>query len=162
LHKPEAIGDIIARKPVGARSNRVVGLELVRRNWKAIVGERLQRHSLATRISRGSMTVAADGAAWAAELSMIDGELKKKVNIILGDGTIRKVRVQSRPRAVAADRGSPDERPEAGAGPFSGGLEADEDISAGLGAVGDEDTREALARLLKATKASDQYKQPEN
>ena len=154
--EPERVGDIIARSAAVDPRKKRLRLELLRNNWPSIAGERMADHSRPTRLSRGTLTVAADGASWAEELSAVSFELLKNIEKVLGRGSVRKLRVQAR-----AGRREP---PPAG---VAGQKEAEEvnvggELGEALGNLDDAEVREALARMLRASITSKHNKHSED
>jgi hypothetical protein len=134
-------------------------LDLLVVNWSHIVGERLAAHSAPTRLIRGTLTVAADSPAWAAELSMATDSLLRKIGGLMGDQAVRRVRVQSRERAPEGDQ----ENADAGAaGEGRESLEVSGKLSEDIGALEDEDMRKALARLVRASSTTRQSEHKED
>lgn len=154
--KPERIGEIIARERFGNPRGRRLKLELIRNNWRSLVGEKTSEHSYPSKLSRGTLTVAAEGAAWAAEMSMESGDLVGAISRMLGKETVKKIRVQSRPEVFEGGEGNDNGGAE-GSGKKEVRLE--EKITEEIGRVGDEEVRRALIRMAKASKASRQNKQ---
>ncbi|HEY5527081.1 MAG TPA: DUF721 domain-containing protein [Candidatus Anoxymicrobiaceae bacterium] len=151
MPEPESLGSIIARGKVPGPKKRKHRLELLAVNWEHIVGDRMAAHSAPTRLTRGTLTVAADSPAWAAELSMATQSLLVRIRAIMGDDIVKKVRVQSRAKGSAAEaaaaRGEGTGRPEKN-------VEIGGRIGDDLGALEDEEVRAALERLVRASKSS--------
>jgi predicted nucleic acid-binding Zn ribbon protein len=61
--------------------------------WAQIVGGGLASHTTPERLADGELTVAADSTAWATQLRLLSGQLIKRLNAELGDGTVLRVRV---------------------------------------------------------------------
>jgi predicted nucleic acid-binding Zn ribbon protein len=61
--------------------------------WAQIVGSDLAAHTTPERLTNGELTVAADSTAWATQLRLLSGQLVKRLNAELGDGTVLRVRV---------------------------------------------------------------------
>lgn len=159
MAEPETLGDILARTQVGRPEQKTLRLAIIKGNWRSLVGERLAPHCKATKLSRGCLTVAADGAAWAAEVSMLESDLKKRLGACLGDGVVKKLRVQSRPGGFdAGNRAGIGPRGRGGR-PAEGGKDPEQCMPASLLRLEDENLRDALARLLRASSTSEQYEQ---
>lgn len=156
MAEPEKLGEIIAQGGIGTPRRKKQRLDLLQANWVYLVDGPCAEHSKPTRLSRGSLTVAADGASWAAEVSLASGELMKGIDRLLGVGAVRRVKVQARPvfeSGGMAARESAAGVVEAAAGEIELGGRLEEE----LGMLKDAGVREALTRMVKASRASKQY-----
>ena len=72
--------------------------------WAQIVGADLAAHTAPERLTDGELVVSADSTAWATQLRLLAGNLVRRLNAELGDGTVRRVHVHG-PGAPAARRG---------------------------------------------------------
>lgn len=72
--------------------------------WAQIVGPDLAAHTSPERLADGELVVAADSTAWATQLRLLAGELVRRLNAELGDGSVRRVNVRG-PGAPARRRG---------------------------------------------------------
>ena len=150
MAEPERVGDIIAGRRAAGSLKKKLRLELLRNNWPSLAGERLAGHSSPTRLSRGTLTVAADGASWAGELSAVSFELQKNIEKLLGGGTVRKVRVLARALSKGpAPAGDED-------GDVTEEVNVEGKLGEALGGLGDLEVREALGRMVRASRASEQ------
>jgi len=61
--------------------------------WAQMVGPDLAAHTTPEKLADGELTVAADSTAWATQLRLLSGQLIKRLNAELGDGTVLRVRV---------------------------------------------------------------------
>ena len=61
--------------------------------WAQIVGGDLAAHTTPEKLTDGELTVAADSTAWATQLRLLSGQLVKRLNSEMGDGTVLRVRV---------------------------------------------------------------------
>jgi len=61
--------------------------------WAQIVGGDLAAHTTPERLTDGELTVTADSTAWATQLRLLSGQLVKRLNAELGDGSVLRVRV---------------------------------------------------------------------
>jgi hypothetical protein len=153
LSEPERVGDIIARKTVVDPRRKSLRLELLRNNWPSLVGERMAEHSRPTRLSRSTLIVAADGASWAGELSAVSYELLRNIEKVLGRKAVKKVRVLARAvhgelePAGDVDRGDAEEE------------YVEEELGVALGDLDDDEVRNALGRMVRASKSSKHSKQ---
>jgi predicted nucleic acid-binding Zn ribbon protein len=62
--------------------------------WAQIVGPDLAAHTTPDGLAGGELTVIADSTAWATQLRLLAGELVRKLNAELGDGSVRRVNVR--------------------------------------------------------------------
>ena len=156
MSEPESLGEIIRRGRVITPKKKRHRLEMLCLNWKYIAGERTGRHSSPTRLSRGTLTVAAEGPAWAAELSVQTHELIRRAEQILGEDSVKKVRVQARAKAsggvLKGERGKASE-------PQGERPRLEQKVAEGLGDIEEEGARVALERMIRASIASEQGKQ---
>ncbi len=160
MSRPESLGEIMARGSGPSPRRRKQRLELLRCNWRNIAGERAGEHSSPTRLSRGTLTVAADGPSWASELSIQSGSLLERIEVVVGGGVVQRIRVQARTGGLAGpssdpgpgSRGRPSKADE-------GDRRLGEKLESGLEAIEQQETRGALERLLKESIASKQYEQ---
>jgi predicted nucleic acid-binding Zn ribbon protein len=98
-----AIRDLLAER--GWEQRAAVGG--VFGNWPQIVGRELAEHTKPERFEDGELVVTADSTAWATQLRLLAGTLVRRLNEELGDGTVRRVKVQgpaSAPRRPGAWR----------------------------------------------------------
>jgi predicted nucleic acid-binding Zn ribbon protein len=85
-----AIGGLIAE----AGWELAVATGSVFGRWAQIVGPELAAHTVPERLDDGVLIVAADSTAWATQLRLLAGELVRRLNGELGDGTVRRVQVR--------------------------------------------------------------------
>jgi predicted nucleic acid-binding Zn ribbon protein len=62
--------------------------------WAQIVGPDLAEHTRPETLADGELTVSADSTAWATQLRLLAGQLIRRLNVELGDGTVRRVKVR--------------------------------------------------------------------
>jgi len=62
--------------------------------WAQIVGPDLAAHTAPDGLADGELVVTADSTAWATQLRLLAGELVRRLNAELGDGTVRRVKVR--------------------------------------------------------------------
>lgn len=150
MSNPERLGEIISRRKSPARKGSAAKIDLLALNWTRVAGDRISGHTAPTRLARGVLTVSAEGQAWASEASTQTEAIRRRAESLLGGGTVRKVRV----RAGAADwrEADPDQAVDA-ARASAEGIALDEEITDVLSEIPGDETRLALERLLKASKA---------
>jgi predicted nucleic acid-binding Zn ribbon protein len=62
--------------------------------WAQIVGPELASHTAPETLADGELTVSADSTAWATQLRLLAGQLVRRLNSELGDGTVVRVKVR--------------------------------------------------------------------
>jgi predicted nucleic acid-binding Zn ribbon protein len=62
--------------------------------WAHIVGPELAAHTAPESLSDGELTISADSTAWATQVRLLAGQLVHRLNVELGDGVVRRVRVR--------------------------------------------------------------------
>lgn len=62
--------------------------------WAEIVGADLAAHTTPDSLTDGELTVTADSTAWATQLRLLAGQLVRRLNVELGDGAVRRVKVR--------------------------------------------------------------------
>ena len=91
-----AVGDAVralaARR--GWRSHLVAG-DLYEQ-WPAIVGDKLAEHTAPLRLQGGVLVLSASSPLWASEVKQLGSAITRRVNDLLGDGTVRTITVSVR------------------------------------------------------------------
>lgn len=156
MSDPESLGKIIARAPGPTPRKKRHRLDLIAVNWDYIVGPDLRGHSRPTRLSRGTLTVAAEGASWASELSMRAADVSRRIRDVVGDSSVRTVRVQARSgigfhSCVGGEREAGEDEGEVA--PLG------KEVTGGLQEIQEERLRGALERMLRASISSRQSRQ---
>ncbi len=95
LGEVERIGDIIRKSRFPGRREGKATIEYLRYFWEGIAGERLARHSRPSRLRKKTLTVVADGPAWASEFSASAQSVRAAIDATLGKGVVEKIRVLS-------------------------------------------------------------------
>jgi predicted nucleic acid-binding Zn ribbon protein len=86
----EAIRKLLAER--GWQQQAAVGSAIGR--WPEIVGPELAAHAKPEGFADGELVVIADSTAWATQLRLLAGQLVKRLNAELGDGTVKRVKVR--------------------------------------------------------------------
>jgi predicted nucleic acid-binding Zn ribbon protein len=76
-------------------------------NWTHIVGREVAEHTTPTAFEDGEVVIAADSPTWATQVRTLAPILVRRLNEELGDGTVKRVKVQgpaSAPRRPGAWR----------------------------------------------------------
>lgn len=151
MAEPESLGSIIARARMPGGAGKRRELDLIKVNWEHLAGQRLALHSEPTRLARGTLTVSAEGPAWAAEVATATRTLMARLEEYAGEGKIRKIRVRSAGGSRGGDALPGQE--ESATGGDRKGQPLEERMARELGSVEDEETRKALERLVRASRA---------
>jgi len=69
----------------------------LREEWAEVVGPDVAARSTPVALSAGVLSIKADGAAWASELTLLARSIVEKVDSYLGGGVVREVRVSAGP-----------------------------------------------------------------
>jgi predicted nucleic acid-binding Zn ribbon protein len=83
-------------------------------HWAQIVGPELAEHTKPESLADGELTVTADSTAWATQLRLLAGQLVHRLNVELGDGSVRRVKVRG---PASAQRRPGEWRVRGGRGP---------------------------------------------
>jgi len=62
--------------------------------WAQIVGPDLAAHTKPEGLADGELIVTADSTAWATQLRLLASQLVRRLNVELGDGTVKRVQVR--------------------------------------------------------------------
>ncbi len=62
-------------------------------NWEGLVGRDLAEHTRPGTFEDGELVVACDSPAWAQQVRLLAGQLVRRLNEELGDGTVSRVKV---------------------------------------------------------------------
>lgn len=73
--------------------------------WEAIVGADVARHVTPESFADGRLSVRADSTAWATQLRLLAADVIRRLNEMLGDGTVERIEVRG-PQAPSWVRGS--------------------------------------------------------
>jgi predicted nucleic acid-binding Zn ribbon protein len=92
--EPKPLGDLVPLLVSGRGWGERLAIGRVKEAWETIVGPAVAARSEPIRLARGTLTVRADGNAWAAELTLLAASLAAQVNAFLGgDRVVREVRI---------------------------------------------------------------------
>ena len=87
--------DAVTRNLGGAGGPALV--DLIRR-WPEVVGQPIAAHSKPLLLRSGTLTIAADEAAWGAQLRWLEADLLRRLDDACGPGVVTRVAVRGRPR----------------------------------------------------------------
>jgi predicted nucleic acid-binding Zn ribbon protein len=93
-----------------------VAVHGVMSRWPSIVGAEMAQHCTPESYTDTQLTVRTDSTAWATQVRLLAPELVRRLNAVLGDGTVTSVKVQGPnapswrkgPRTVRGGRGPRD------------------------------------------------------
>ncbi len=153
MSEPESLGSIISKSRIKGRKKGKQRLDLLKANWAHIVGDRMAEHCEPRKLSRGELVVAADGGSWASELAMTTERMLARIEKIMCDRAVKKIKVQARDITMSAAGRAAEEKAERAA-------DLDRELEGGLGeeigAMADQEMKSALVRLMRASKACEQ------
>jgi predicted nucleic acid-binding Zn ribbon protein len=72
--------------------------------WSALVGSDVAEHAQPESFNDGRLVVRTDSTAWATQITLLAGDLLRRLNEVLGDGTVTVIDVAG-PRAPSWKRG---------------------------------------------------------
>lgn len=147
MSEPERLSEIISRRRTAGAKKGKLSLESIKMGWGHIAGERLAEKSEPTRITRGTLTVAAEGSAWAAEVSMASKMILRNVETVLGGGAVKKLKVKAKGDRAHGKR----EEREGTVMRREAEVELSGELREEIGRLDDEEIREALTGLFKAS-----------
>jgi hypothetical protein len=65
--------------------------------WPEVVGPALAAHCRPVSLRAGTLTIAADEAAWGAQLGWLEADLRRRLDQAVGAGTVTRIAVRVRP-----------------------------------------------------------------
>jgi predicted nucleic acid-binding Zn ribbon protein len=87
----ESIGSIITRLMNTTVWGMLIKLNLVKLNWKDIVGDNLARVSNLEKIDGETAIISVSSPVWASQIKYMKNILIKKINRYLGSDIIKKI-----------------------------------------------------------------------
>jgi predicted nucleic acid-binding Zn ribbon protein len=84
----------VARNLGGAGGPALV--DLLQR-WPEVVGAQLAAHCRPISLRNGMLTIAAEEAAWGAQLGWLEADLRRRLDDALGPGVVTRIAVRIRP-----------------------------------------------------------------
>ena len=72
--------------------------------WSALVGNEVAEHAHPESFADGRLVVRTDSTAWATQMKLLAADLVRRLNEVLGDGTVTVIDVAG-PRAPSWTRG---------------------------------------------------------
>ncbi|HEX9776044.1 MAG TPA: DUF721 domain-containing protein [Actinomycetota bacterium] len=96
---PAPLADLLPKLVAGRGWGEPIALGKLRESWAAIVGDSVARRSAPLKLFRGTLTVGAEGGAWASEITLQAGVVAERASAFLArPGAVREVRVVARSR----------------------------------------------------------------
>ncbi len=146
MRYPKPLSDIYQEALAGLGLESRLRESEIWRLWREVVGSAIAQQAQPVRIIDGVLTVAVSSGPWMQELTFLKGMLKEKINSRLGSDVVRDIVLKSGRIA-----GTPDSLPDRG--PRKKVLTDREQalIAEQTAAIEDEEIREALGALMKAS-----------
>ena len=90
---PEPVGEALAAvaRDLGLPDPKV--LRALHARWTELVGEQLANHARPLSLLDGVLTIEVEDPAWATPLRYLSETLKERSEVLLGEGSVRSVRV---------------------------------------------------------------------
>ncbi len=112
--------------------------------WERTVGQGIARHARPVSLRGRKLILVVDSPAWMQQLSLMKPEIREKLNAGLGRESVREITLRLGEVAAPDRQDSPEEESGAALTP-----EEREKIEQYVHAVGDDDTRESLKRVIE-------------
>jgi predicted nucleic acid-binding Zn ribbon protein len=94
---PKPLGELLSSLVSGRGWDERMRFGRLREEWATVVGPDVAARSTPVALSAGVLSIRADGAAWATELTLLGRSIVEKVDSYLGGGVVREVRVSAGP-----------------------------------------------------------------
>ena len=94
---PKPVGDLLRTMVEGRGWSEHMKFGRLRDEWARVVGADVAARSEPVGLKAGVLSIRADGAAWATELTLLARSIVEKVDSYLGGGVVREVRVSAGP-----------------------------------------------------------------
>lgn len=92
MDKIENIGSIIDDVVKKMDMKRKLNISNIFNRWEEIVGTEICKKTKPERIIRGILYISVSTSTWANELSLMSGQLIKKINSFIGEEAIKNIR----------------------------------------------------------------------
>ncbi len=92
---PQPLGDLLHSLVSKRGWDERMRFGRLRDEWAAVVGPEVAARSTPVALSAGVLSIKADGAAWASELTLLARSIVEKVDSYLGGGVVQEVRVSA-------------------------------------------------------------------
>jgi predicted nucleic acid-binding Zn ribbon protein len=94
---PKPLGELLSTLVSGRGWEERMRAGRLREEWASVVGPDVAARSTPVALNDGVLSIRADGAAWATELTLLARSIADKVDSYLGGGVVREVRVSAGP-----------------------------------------------------------------
>jgi len=94
---PKPLGELLSSLVSGRGWDERMRFGRLREEWASVVGPDVAARSTPVALAAGVLSIRADGAAWATELTLLARSIVEKVDSYLGGGVVREVRVSAGP-----------------------------------------------------------------
>ena len=94
---PKPLGELLSTLVSGRGWDERMRFGRLREEWADVVGPDVAARSTPVALNAGILSIKADGAAWATELTLLARSIVEKVDSYLGGGVVREVRVSAGP-----------------------------------------------------------------
>jgi predicted nucleic acid-binding Zn ribbon protein len=94
---PKPLGELLSTLVSGRGWEERMRVGRLRDQWASVVGPDVAARSTPVALNGGVLSIRADGAAWATELTLLARSIVDKVDSYLGGGVVREVRVSAGP-----------------------------------------------------------------
>jgi predicted nucleic acid-binding Zn ribbon protein len=91
------VSDLLRKLVAGRGWSEHMVFGKLRDEWATVVGLDVAARSTPVGLKAGVLSIRADGAAWATELTLLGRSIVEKVDSYLGGGVVREVRVSAGP-----------------------------------------------------------------
>jgi predicted nucleic acid-binding Zn ribbon protein len=92
---PKPVGDLLRTLVAGRGWSEHMVFGRLLEEWATVVGADVAARSTPVGLRAGVLSIRADGAAWATELTLLSRSIVEKVDSYLGGGVVREVRVSA-------------------------------------------------------------------
>ena len=92
---PKPVGDLLHTLVTGRGWKEHMQFGRLLEEWATVVGADVAARSTPVALRGGVLSIRADGAAWATELTLLGRSIVEKVDSYLGGGVVREVRVSA-------------------------------------------------------------------
>ncbi|HEY4696135.1 MAG TPA: DUF721 domain-containing protein [Candidatus Hydromicrobium sp.] len=82
------IGDVVKNLDIRSELN----ISNIFNRWEEIVGAEIYKKTKPERITRGILYISVTTSTWANELSLMSGQLIKKINSFIGEEVVKSIR----------------------------------------------------------------------
>ncbi len=92
MNKIDNIGKIIDDVVKKMDIKRKLNISNIFNRWEEIVGAEIYKKTKPERIIRGILYISVSTSTWANELSLMSGQLIKKINSFVGEEVVKNIR----------------------------------------------------------------------